>query len=117
MHAVSPKISILAALCMWRVRDSVLLCAFTGLGYLFTPSKVSTVIRFIVQLTLRLLLSYENYWSVVQNKEDLELIQRVPEVLEYPIVNDPWFWRKHRFFPTRKFRGIKHAGSYFQRDF
>ena len=63
---------------MWRVTGSVLLCAFTGLGHLFTSSKVSTkLLRFIVQLTLRLLLSNENYWSVVQNKEDLELIQRV----------------------------------------
>ena len=78
VHAVSLKISILAALCMWRVRDSALLCAFTGLGHLFTSSKVSTkLLRFIVQLTLRLLLSNKNYWSVVQNKEDLELIQRV----------------------------------------
>ena len=78
VHAVSLKISILAALCVWRVRDSVLLCAFTGLGHLFTSSKVSTkLLRFIVQLTLRLLLSNKNYWSVVQNKEDLELIQRV----------------------------------------
>ena len=78
VHAVSLKISILAALCMWRVRGSALLCAFTGLGHLFTSTKVSAkLLKFIVQLTLRLLLSNINYWSVVQNKEDLELIQRV----------------------------------------
>ena len=78
VHAVSLKIAILAALCMWRARGSVLLCAFTGLGHLFTSSKVKTkLLRVTVQLTLRVLLSNQRYWSVVQNKEDLELMRRV----------------------------------------
>lgn len=78
VHAVSLKISILAALSMWRARGSALLCAFTGLGHLFSSSKVKAkLLRGIVQLTLRALLSNRRYWSVVQNQEDLELIRRV----------------------------------------
>ena len=108
VHAVSLKISILAALCMWRIRGSTLLCAFTGLGHLFTSSKVrAKLLRFIVQLTLRTLLSNQRYWGVVQNREDLELMRRVRGEGHTRLLMVPGSGVDIEFFPYSKLPNSK----------
>ena len=78
VHAVSLKMCVVAGLCLLGRKDISLLCAFTGFGHLFTSGAIKAkVIRSIAELLLKLLLRKSNYWSVVQNGDDYNLLKKI----------------------------------------
>ena len=78
VHAVSLKVSILAALCLLGSKNVYLLCAFTGFGHAFTSHRAGAkIIKAIVVFLLKGLLRNCRYWSVVQNIDDFELLKKI----------------------------------------
>lgn len=78
IHNVALKtilISSLAALC---IKNTVIVNAFTGLGYVFSSNQIQArFIRLFIKPVFQFIMRKRNYWTIFQNPDDMNVFNQL----------------------------------------
>ena len=78
IHNVSLKTILISSISSLFISNTVIINAFTGLGYVFSSNKArAKIIRLFLRPILRFIFNEHNYWSIFQNPDDLNLLRKL----------------------------------------
>jgi len=78
IHNVALKTILLGSIAGLFSRNSVIVNAFTGLGYVFSSNQLhAKLIRFFIKPVFKLLFKRFNYWTIFQNSDDMNLFKQL----------------------------------------
>jgi glycosyltransferase involved in cell wall biosynthesis len=74
IHNVALKTILLGSIAGLFSRNSIIVNAFTGLGYVFSSNQLhAKLIIFFIKPVFKLLFKRSNYWTIFQNPDDFNL--------------------------------------------
>lgn len=78
IHNVALKTIFISSIAAVFTKNTVVVNAFTGLGYVFSSDHLQAkVIRLFIKPLFRLLLWKEYFWTIFQNPDDMELFKEL----------------------------------------
>jgi len=78
IHNVALKTILLGSIAGLFSRDSLIVNAFTGLGYVFSSDQLrARIIRIFIIPLFQLIIRRKNYWCIFQNPDDMNLFNQL----------------------------------------
>lgn len=78
IHNVALKTIFLSSIAGLFSRKSIIINAFTGLGYVFSSQQLKArIIRVFIKPLFRIVLKGKNYWTIFQNPDDMNLFYQL----------------------------------------
>ena len=78
IHNVALKTILLGSIAGLFSKNSIIINAFTGLGYVFSSNQLhAKTIRFFIKPALKLFFKGSNYWTIFQNPDDMDLFKQL----------------------------------------
>jgi glycosyltransferase involved in cell wall biosynthesis len=78
IHNVALKTILIGTIAALFSRNSVVVNAFTGLGYVFSSNQIQArLIRLIIIPVFKYLLRRDNCWTIFQNSDDMKLFRNL----------------------------------------
>mgnify|MGYP003951063221 CR=1 FL=1 len=78
IHNVALKTILLGSIAGLFSRDSLIVNAFTGLGYVFSSDQLrARIIRIFIIPIFQLIIRRKNYWCIFQNPDDMNLFNQL----------------------------------------
>ena len=78
IHNVALKTILVGSIAGLFSRNSLIVNAFTGLGYVFSSDQLrARIIRIFIKPLLQLIIRRQNYWAIFQNPDDMNLFNQL----------------------------------------
>lgn len=78
IHNVALKTILVSSVASIFVKNSIVINAFTGLGYVFSSNQLQAkFIRLLIKPLFRLLMRRSNCWTIFQNPDDMSLFKNL----------------------------------------
>ncbi len=82
IHNVALKVILISSIAGMFSKKSVIVNAFTGLGYVFSSQQLQARgIRFFLKPIFRLLMLKRNYWTIFQNPDDMSTFENLKMIV------------------------------------
>jgi glycosyltransferase involved in cell wall biosynthesis len=77
IHNVAVKTILIGSIAALFNKDTVVVNAFTGLGYVFSSNQFQArLIRLFIKPVFKLVMRRRNYWTIFQNPDDMNLFNQ-----------------------------------------
>mgnify|MGYP003951095363 CR=1 FL=1 len=74
IHNVALKTILIGSIAGLFTKNSIVVNAYTGLGYVFSSNQLKAIIiQIIIKPFLKLIIRKKNYWAIFQNPDDMHL--------------------------------------------
>ncbi len=77
VHNVALKTILIGTIAALFDKNTVVVNAFTGLGYVFSSNQLQArIIRFFIKPVFKLIMKKHNYWAIFQNPDDMNVFKQ-----------------------------------------